>query len=96
MITDEEKIMGENPIVITYGYSRDHRPDLKQCIINLIVSNDGDIPLFFRGGSGNESDKVVFGKILVEYSQQIDFESIMVADSALYTADNLKKMEEMK
>jgi transposase len=96
LITDEEKITGENPIVITYGYSRDHRPDLKQCMINLIVSNDGDIPLFFRGGSGNESDKVMFGKILVEYSQQIDFESIMVADSALYTADNLKKMEEMK
>ncbi|WP_174783460.1 hypothetical protein [Dolichospermum sp. UHCC 0352] len=50
--------------------------------INLIVSSDGDIPLFFRGASGNESDKAVFAHILVEYSKQIDFDSIMVADSA--------------
>jgi transposase len=72
----------ENPIIITQGYSRDHRPDLKQCILDLIVSSDGDIPLFFRGASGNESDKAVFAQILLEYDKQIDFESIMVADSA--------------
>jgi transposase len=95
-LTEPREVMGESPIIITHGYSRDHRPDLKQCMIDLIVSGDGDIPLFFRGGSGNESDKAIFGKILVEYSRQIDFESIMVADSALYTANNLKKMGKMK
>ncbi len=95
-LTDRREVMEENPIIITHGYSRDHRPDLKQCMIDLIVSGDGDIPLFFRGGSGNESDKAIFGKILVEYSRQIDFESIMVADSALYTANNLKKMDKIK
>ena len=92
----ELEITSYNPIVITQGYSRDHRPDLKQCILDLIVSSDGDIPLFFRGGSGNESDKAVFGKILVEYSKQINFESIMVADSALYSENNLKLMENIK
>ena len=63
--------------------------------INLIVSSDGDIPLFFRGASGNESDKAVFAHILVEYSKQIDFDSIMVADSALYSESNLKLMVNM-
>ena len=92
----ELRIRQENPIIITQGYSRDHRPDLKQCILDLIVSSDGDIPLFFRGASGNESDKAVFAHILVEYSKQIDFESIMVADSALYSASNLKLMLNMK
>jgi hypothetical protein len=29
------------PIKITYGYSRDHRPDLKQFILDLICSGDG-------------------------------------------------------
>jgi len=29
-------------IEITYGYSRDHRPDLKQFILDLM--RDGDIP----------------------------------------------------
>jgi len=97
-VNNEDKEQGinkENPINITQGYSRDHRPDLKQCILDLIVSSDGDIPLFFRGASGNESDKAVFAHILVEYSKQIDFDSIMVADSALYSENNLKLMVNM-
>ena len=36
-----------------------------------------------RGGDGNESDKAVFGQILVEFKKQIVFDSIMVCDSAL-------------
>lgn len=43
-------------ISITYGYSRDHRPDLKQFIIELICSSDGDIPIFLKAASGNQSD----------------------------------------
>ncbi|CDN12304.1 hypothetical protein RintRC_4785 [Richelia intracellularis] len=35
-------------IKITYGYSRDHRPDLKQFIVYLMCSRDGDIPLYLR------------------------------------------------
>ena len=42
----EEKLI-EQPIKIVKGYSRDNRPDLKQFVINLIYSNDGDIPLYF-------------------------------------------------
>ncbi|WDD31979.1 IS1634 family transposase (plasmid) [Nostoc sp. UHCC 0926] len=48
------------------------------------------------GEVGNESDKAAFGKILVEYSKQINLESIMVADSALYSENNLKLMENIK
>ncbi|MEW6498933.1 MAG: IS1634 family transposase [Cyanobacteriota bacterium] len=44
-----------NPIEITYGYSRDHRPDLKQFILDLICSGDGDVPLFLRVADGNEA-----------------------------------------
>lgn len=39
------------PIKITYGYSRKHRPDLKQFILDLICSSDGDVPLFLQVGS---------------------------------------------
>lgn len=92
----ELEVSSEIPIFITQGYSRDHRPDLKQCVLDLIVSSDGDIPIFVRGGSGNESDKAMFGKILVEYSQQVDFESIMIADSALYSANNLILIKDLK
>ncbi len=82
----------EVPITITYGYSRDHRPDLKQFILDLIVSGDGDIPLFLRVANGNESDKAIFGKIAKEYKSLVTFDTMIVGDGALYTENNLKLM----
>jgi transposase len=92
----ESEITRERPIIITKGYSRDHRPDLKQCVLDLITSSDGDIPLLMRAGDGNEADKAVFGKILLEFKKQINFDSIMVCDSALYSQENLKLIEHLK
>jgi transposase len=46
----QEEINKERPIFIIKGYSRDHRPDLKQCVLDLITSSDGDIPLLMRAG----------------------------------------------
>lgn len=95
---NKSKIESTEPeeIKITYGYSRDHRPDLKQFIIDLICSGDGDIPIFFKTASGNEVDSASFGKILVDFKKQIEVDSLMVADSALYTATNLKLLSDIK
>jgi transposase len=93
---EEEEIIKERPIIITKGYSRDHRPDLKQCVLDLITTQDGDVPLFVRVGDGNEADKAVFGKILVEFKKQIKFDSIMVCDSALYSQENLQLIQHLK
>jgi len=49
-----------------------------------------------RTGDGNESDKAVFGQILVEFKRRINLDSIMVADSALYSQENLKTIEDLK
>ncbi len=92
----EENIIKERPIFIKKGYSRDHRPDLKQCVLDLITTQDGDLPLFVRVGDGNEADKAVFGKILVEFKKQIKFDSIMVCDSALYSQENLTLIQHLK
>ena len=64
--------------------------------MDLITSQDGDIPLFVRVGDGNESDKAVFGKVLVEFKKQIKFDSIMVCDSALYGQENLQLIQHLK
>ncbi len=85
----------EIPIKITHGYSRDHRPDLKQFILNMIVSVDGDVPIFIETGSGNQSDKKVFGEIARKYKKQLEFETTIVSDRALYSENNLKLMKEM-
>ncbi|NRB09977.1 MAG: IS1634 family transposase, partial [Richelia sp.] len=47
-VTDDEASVQSGLITITYGYSRDHRPDLKQIILDLMCSSDGDIPLYLR------------------------------------------------
>jgi transposase len=77
----EEIEKGPQPIKITYGYSRDRRPDLKQFMIDLIVSGDGDVPLFLKAGDGNEADKAVFGQISKEFKNQVDFDSVPSSQS---------------
>jgi len=83
------------PIQLTYGYSRDHRPNLKQFILDLICSGDGDVPLFLRVASGNESDNSVFASIFQKFKKQLNLDSLMVADSALYQVYNcdLKELD---
>lgn len=83
-------------IEIVHGYSRDKRPDLKQFIIDMIVTGDGDIPLYLKVDSGNVDDKSVFVERLKEFKKQWIFEGICVADSALYTAENIAAMRELK
>lgn len=58
------------PIEIVHGYSRDKRPDLKQFIIDMIVTGDGDIPLYLKIDSGNVDDKSVFVERLKEFKEQ--------------------------
>jgi transposase len=83
-------------IHITHGYSRDHRPDLKQFIVDLMCSGDGDIPLYLRVGDGNETDSAMFGKLVTEFKQQWNIEALFVADAALYTAGNLAQMSQLR
>lgn len=84
------------PMKITYGYSKDKRPDLKQFILNLIVTGDGNIPIFIEAASGNQSDKKVFGEIAKNYQQQLKLETTIVGDSALYSKDNLELLKQIK
>ena len=43
-------------ISITNGYSRDHRPDLNQLVLQLICDRKACIPLLMETQSGNKSD----------------------------------------
>lgn len=91
-----EQTIVPNPIEITYGYSRDHRPDLKQFIVDLICSGDGDVPLFLRVADGSEADNAIFAQICCEFHKQLTLDTLMVADSALYSAPNLEMMKNLK
>jgi transposase len=44
------------PPMITFGHSKDHRPDLKQIMFGTLVTADGGVPLFGKALDGNASD----------------------------------------
>ena len=46
----------EHAMCIPHGYSKDHRPDLKQAVLELMVSQDGGVPLVSKSWDGNTSD----------------------------------------
>lgn len=100
--SSDVQIQSPQAIKVSYGYSRDHRPDLKQFIIDLISSVDGDIPIFLKSASGNQSDASSFAKIFLEYQEQMKKEEIanednlMVADAALYNAKNISSLSGMR
>ena len=81
---------------LTYGYSRDHRPDLKQFVLNLICAGDGDIPVFLELANGNQSDKARFADLFQDFKQQWTFDGLCVADGALYSRENLKTMSGLR
>src|SRR6202049_2984061 len=49
-------IRGRTAPAVTYGHSKAHRPDLKQLLLILTMSADGNVPVAFRCTDGNASD----------------------------------------
>lgn len=85
------------PIQITHGYSRDHRPDLKQAMVSLICANQASLPTWFRAMDGNSSDSTTFAETIQAYLTQFTQEAdlpVFVADAALYNADTLQNLPE--
>lgn len=85
-------------ITITEGYSRDHRPDLKQVVVQLITSQRSSLPVWLEVLSGNSSDKESFPLSVEAYNQQLGESEApyYVMDSAGYAADNLKTLKGMR
>lgn len=84
---------------ITHGFSKDHRPDLKQMVVSLICSYQSTIPLWLEALSGNNSDKTSFPKTVKAYVEQLQAcnkeKPYVIADSALYSATNLKSLSSL-
>ena len=71
-------------VSITYGYSKDHRPDLKQVALQLITHHKSALPVWLEVLSGNSNDKKTFKATVKAYCQQLSGEEqpYMVMDSA--------------
>jgi transposase len=82
------------PFQITHGFSKDHRPDLKQFLVSLLCVG-GNVPFFGKMEDGNASDKTLNNAVLSTISHKLAAvglapeASIYIADSALVTEPNL-------
>jgi transposase len=87
---EERRAFGRPTLAITFGYNKDHRPDLKQLLFILTASADGGVPLHFRAESGNVVDDQTHGdtwELLCQLTGRRDF--LYVADSKLATRENM-------
>ncbi len=85
-------------IAITYGYSRDHRADLKQWMLALATTHDGDVPLFMQPLDGNDSDKLslleAIRTIQIQLREAGEEASVYVADNGVYSETNIKQLNQ--
>jgi len=95
---DKEDDEGEPAVIaVTYGYSRDHRDDLKQWMLALVTSGEG-VPQFLQPLDGNASDKRALLAAVTELTQQLqesgEAPGVYVADSGLYSAENMARLNQ--
>ena len=86
-------------IKLTKGYSRDHRPDLNQVILNLITENQAGIPVYMQASSGNTNDFQGFKNIVkshIKSLKEAHNNKYLVADSSLYCTDTIQMLAEQK
>jgi transposase len=86
---------GRRTPAITWGHNKDHRPDLKQLVYILTLSEDGGVPVHFRAASGNTTDDQTHldtWKFLCELTGRKDF--LYVADSKLATTKNMSYLRQ--
>ncbi len=81
-------------IEVTHGYSKDHRPDLKQVMLSMAVTGPAELPFWMEPQDGNSSDKASFHETIQRVRQfQSELKNASdftwVADSALYSKEKL-------
>jgi transposase len=81
---------GRTTHAITWGHSKDHRPDLKQLLYILTISEDGGVPVYFTTASGNQTDDRTHCQTWDLLHQLVGRpEFLYVADCKLASSENL-------
>lgn len=97
----EEYDLDENAGVIhvSKGYSRDHRDDLNQVVLELIIESRANLPMMMRPLSGNASDKTSFKDAIERHIGQLRGDdgggpsTMVVIDGAGFTLECLMACE---
>lgn len=91
---DGRQRAGKPTVVAALGHSKDHRPELKQFVLELTVSADGAVPVAHRLLDGNVTDDqthITTWDGLVKLVGRADF--LYVADCKLATRQNMAHID---
>ena len=81
-------------IQLNFGYNKDHRPDYKQIVFGLNITEDGHVPISYQLFNGNQADvntHIFNWDSLRKFLATEDF--FYIADSKLCSEDNLHHIE---
>ncbi len=80
---------------ITHGFNKDHRPDYKQIVFGLNITEDGHVPISYNLFDGNQADVTTHIPNWDELRNFLETEDFMyVADSKLFSSDNTQHIDE--
>ena len=88
-----------NSIQLVKGYSRDHRPELNQVVLELICENQAGLPVYMQALSGNTNDAKAFAEFTkrhIHCLKAAQNSRYFNADAALYTSDSICSLDEQK
>jgi transposase len=86
----------EQAMTMTHGSSKDHRPDLKQAVLALLVSQDGGVPFVSQSWDGKTSDIQMFqerAQALMHAFTHTPGPRYLVAAATLYHADHASSLQ---
>jgi transposase len=95
---DYENYPNASPLPML-GYSKDHRPDLKQITVTLTQVSEANLPIWYEANDGNSSDKRSFQdtlKLMTEFQSalaSIPDNIPFIVDAAFYTPEKLKALD---
>ena len=82
-------------VQLNFGHNKDHRPDYKQIVFGLNITEDGHVPISYQAFNGNQADvgtHIPNWDSLREFLTNEDF--IYIADSKLCSVDNMHHIEQ--
>ena len=84
-------------IRLKHGYSRDGHPELKQVILQLVSSAEGNLPIYMRPMSGNCSDQETTAQLISSHIESLRAaldSRYIVGDCAMYTPKSIHACHE--
>lgn len=88
-----------NAIKLVKGYSREHRPELNQVVLEIICENQAGLPVYMQALSGNTNDAKAFAEVTTNHIHSLKAAQnsrYFIADAALYTEESIRSLDKQQ